>query len=128
MFSFFNIHRLYDFLLRIGMRPLVEISFMPDLLASGNQTWSHYDANVTPPKSWDRWFQLVQSFVQHLVDRYGEQEIMQWHFEIWNEPNCCPHTFWTGSEENYFYLFNVTSTAIKSVNSQFRVGGPATGV
>ena len=69
------------------MKPLVEISFMPDLLASGNQTWSHYDANVTPPKDWNQWSDFITAFVQHLVDRYGLEEILTWNFEMWNEPN-----------------------------------------
>lgn len=64
------------------MRPLVEISFMPDLLASGTSQWSHYDANITPPTSWDQWYELVQAFVRHLVDRYGLEEILNWNFEV----------------------------------------------
>ena len=108
------------------MKPLVEIGFMPDLLASGNQTWSHYDANVTPPKSWDQWTKLITAFATHLLDRYGDK-VLTWNFEIWNEPNCCPHDFWTGSMDDYFYLFSVTSAAMKAVHPKLRVGGPATG-
>eukprot|EP01116_Phalansterium_solitarium_P004571 TRINITY_DN155_c0_g2_i1.p1 TRINITY_DN155_c0_g2~~TRINITY_DN155_c0_g2_i1.p1 ORF type:complete len:500 (-),score=208.29 TRINITY_DN155_c0_g2_i1:253-1752(-) len=125
-FSFFNVDRIFDFLLSIGMRPLVEIGFMPSLLASGNQTWSHYDANVTPPNSWLQWANLTRSFVEHLVERYGLDEILTWNFEVWNEPNCCPHDFWTGSQADYFQLFAVTSRAAKSVDPGIRVGGPAT--
>eukprot|EP01125_Pyxidicula_operculata_P019833 TRINITY_DN7219_c0_g1_i1.p1 TRINITY_DN7219_c0_g1~~TRINITY_DN7219_c0_g1_i1.p1 ORF type:complete len:385 (+),score=76.18 TRINITY_DN7219_c0_g1_i1:442-1596(+) len=108
------------------MKPLVEIGFMPKLFASGNQTWSHYEANVTPPKNWTQWVDLITSFASHLIERYGEEEILSWHFEIWNEPNCCPHDFWTGSQSDYFYLFQVTSRALKSVNPRIKVGGPAT--
>eukprot|EP01119_Soliformovum_irregulare_P000058 TRINITY_DN10050_c0_g1_i1.p1 TRINITY_DN10050_c0_g1~~TRINITY_DN10050_c0_g1_i1.p1 ORF type:complete len:493 (-),score=73.35 TRINITY_DN10050_c0_g1_i1:108-1586(-) len=125
-FSFFNVDRIFDFLLSIGMRPLVEIGFMPKMLASGNQTWSHYDANVTPPKNWSDWTLLIESFANHLIDRYGLEEVLTWNFEVWNEPNCCPHDFWTGSQADYFYLFNVTSRAMKSVHPRLRVGGPAT--
>lgn len=96
MYSFFNVDRIFDFLQSIGMRPLVEISFMPNLLASGNRTWSHFNANVTPPKDWNQWSDLITAFVKHLVDRYGLAEILQWNFEVWNEPNCCPDNFYTG--------------------------------
>jgi xylan 1,4-beta-xylosidase len=126
LFSFFNIDRIFDFFVEIGMKPFVEIGFMPKLLASGNQTWSHYDAHVTPPKNWTTWSQLITAFGRHLIDRYGEEEVLTWNFEVWNEPNCCPHDFWTGSQKDYFYLFEVTSRALKSVDPRFRVGGPAT--
>lgn len=53
------------------MRPYVEIGFTPKLLASGNKTWAHFEANVTPPKDWSKWFQFISMFIQHLVDRYG---------------------------------------------------------
>jgi xylan 1,4-beta-xylosidase len=127
MFSFFNIDRIFDFFQNIGMHPLVEIGFMPALLASGTQTWSHYDANITPPQNWTVWSDLIKEFATHLIDRYGLEEILQWNFEVWNEPNCCPHNFWTGNQTDYFYLFNVTSLAMKSVHPKLRVGGPATG-
>jgi xylan 1,4-beta-xylosidase len=80
------------------MRPFVEIGFMPSLMASGTQTWSHYRANVTPPKKWSDWSDLIVAFMQHLIDRYGLDEVLTWNFEVWNEPNCCPHDFWTGSQ------------------------------
>lgn len=70
MWSFFNIDRIFDSFLSIGVRPLVEIGFMPSLLASGNTTWSHYDANVTPPSDWGQWADLITALAQHLVDRY----------------------------------------------------------
>jgi xylan 1,4-beta-xylosidase len=58
--------------------------------------------------------------------RYGT-EALNWKFEVWNEPNCCPHDFWTGSQQDYFYLFAQTSAALKSVHPALTVGGPATG-
>jgi xylan 1,4-beta-xylosidase len=64
------------------MRPLVELSFMPELLASGNQTWSHYKAHVTPPKDYSQWADLIASLVRHLIQRYGLQEVLQWNFEV----------------------------------------------
>jgi len=110
------------------MKPLVELSFMPSLLASGNQTWSHYEANVTPPTSYSQWADLIGAFIKHLIQRYGLQEILTWSFEVWNEPNCCPVTFWSGGESEYFKLFEYTSRAAKAVHPGIRVGGPATGI
>ena len=127
MYSFFNIDRIFDFILNTGMKPLVELSFMPSLLASGTQTWSHYDANVTPPANFSQWAELISSFLKHLIERYGLDEILTWNFEVWNEPNCCPNTFWTGGELAYFKLFEYTSRAVKSIHPSIRVGGPATG-
>jgi xylan 1,4-beta-xylosidase len=80
------------------MRPLVEISFMPDLLASGTSQWSHYDANITPPKNWDQWYALVQAFVSHLVERYGLEEILNWNFEVVHFP-CSKYNFFNEGVE-----------------------------
>jgi len=122
-YSFFNIDQIYDFLLSIGMKPLIELSFMPILIASGNQTVFHYQANITPPKNYADWANLVSAFASHLIERYGEEEVLSWHFETWNEPNC---GFWTGDQNDYFQLLNTTYFAIKSVNKKLSVGGPAT--
>eukprot|EP01102_Stenamoeba_stenopodia_P023120 TRINITY_DN985_c0_g1_i1.p1 TRINITY_DN985_c0_g1~~TRINITY_DN985_c0_g1_i1.p1 ORF type:complete len:535 (-),score=134.85 TRINITY_DN985_c0_g1_i1:74-1633(-) len=122
-YSFFNIDSVYDFLVSIGMKPLVELSFMPALIASGNQTIFHYKGNITPPSNYAYWSDLITAFVSHLIDRYGLEEVLQWHFEIWNEPNC---GFWTGDQADYFNLMKVTFEAIKSVNPQLSAGGPAT--
>jgi xylan 1,4-beta-xylosidase len=81
-YSFFNIDSIMDFLLSIGMRPIIEVSFMPEAIASGPQTIFHYKGNITPPKNDTMWVQLIQTLVQHLVDRYGVQEIRQWPFEV----------------------------------------------
>jgi xylan 1,4-beta-xylosidase len=118
--------RIFDFLLSIGMRPLVELSFTPNLLASGTTTWSHYTANITPPKDMNLWAQLIREFMLHLIDRYGIDEIAQWSFEFWNEPNCCPHNFFTGNQKDFFDFYAVTARAAKSVSSRIRIGGPAT--
>lgn len=85
-YSFFNTDQIFDFLLSIGMRPFVELSFMPSILSSGNQTAFHYRANVTPPKDYAQWAVLIRKLVSHWVDRYGLGEVRQWFFEVWNEP------------------------------------------
>lgn len=79
-YSFFNVDEIYDFLLSINMKPYVELSFMPNLLASGNATIMWYKGNITPPKSWQAWYDLIVELGTHLVDRYGIKEVSQWSF------------------------------------------------
>jgi len=124
LYSFFNADRIIDFLLSIGMKPFVELSFMPLALASGQTTVFRYQANVTPPRDYAQWSTLIRTLVRHCVDRYGVREVGQWFFEVWNEPNL--PAFWTGSPQDYFTLYRHTVEAIKRVDGWLRVGGPAT--
>ncbi|MEO7436427.1 MAG: beta-xylosidase [Candidatus Binatia bacterium] len=124
LYSFFNIDQIWDFLLTIGMKPFIELSFMPQVLASGPETVFRYRGNVTPPKDYAAWSILVRLLTQHWVDRYGIEEVRTWLFEVWNEPNL--HHFWTGKQEDYFRLYRHTVEAIKGVDARLRVGGPAT--
>jgi xylan 1,4-beta-xylosidase len=125
-YSFFNIDSIFDFLLSIGMKPFIELGFMPDALASGTTTCFHYKANVTPPAEYAEWEKLIQALTEHLVDRYGIEEVKTWFFEVWNEPNL--KYFWDGSQADYFRLYEHSVRAIKRVDSELRVGGPATSV
>jgi xylan 1,4-beta-xylosidase len=124
LYSFFNADKIFDFLLSIGMRPFVELSFMPTALASGNRTVFSYKANVTPPRDYKQWAKLIQKLVSHWVERYGITEVRKWFFEVWNEPNL--KSFWTGTQHDYFKLYRYTAKAIKNVDASLRVGGPAT--
>jgi xylan 1,4-beta-xylosidase len=124
IYSFFNTDQIFDFLLSIGMRPFVELSFMPSCLASGNKTAFHYRANVTPPRDYAQWSVLIRKLTQHWVDRYGLDEVRRWFFEVWNEPNLT--AFGTGKQSDYFELFRYTFDAIKGVDKLLKVGGPAT--
>jgi len=123
-YSFFNTDQIFDFLLSIGMKPFVELSFMPSALSSGDQTVFHYQANVSPPKDYAQWAVLIRDLVRHWVERYGLGEVRQWFFEVWNEPNL--EAFWTGGQDGYFRLYGCTAAAIKSVDASIKVGGPAT--
>jgi xylan 1,4-beta-xylosidase len=123
LYSFFNADRIWGFLLSIGMRPFVELSFMPETLASGHETVFHYRGNVTPPGDYDAWATLIRKLVGHWVERYGIAEVRQWFFEVWNEPNL--PQFWTGTQDDYFKLYGHTARAIKTVDASLRVGGPA---
>ena len=82
LYNFSYVYQIYDGLLENGVRPFVELSFMPRKLAS-DPVASHpfwYKPNVTPPKDWDRWEQLIEQFARHLVARYGEDEVARWYF------------------------------------------------
>ena len=124
LYSFFNADQIVDFLLSIGMRPFVELSFMPETLASGQTTVFRYRGNVTPPVSYKQWGTLIHKLVAHWVDRYGAAEVREWFFEVWNEPNL--PAFWPASQDDYFTLYRTTVAAIKNVDSTLKVGGPAT--
>jgi xylan 1,4-beta-xylosidase len=124
LYSFFNSDRIFDYLLSIGMRPFVELSFMPDALASGGKTAFHYRANVTAPSDYNEWSTLISKLARHWIDRYGAAEVRNWFLEVWNEPNLT--VFGTGKQEDYFKLYRTTAEAIRNVDDSLRVGGPAT--
>jgi len=127
VYNFAYVDQIYDGLLKNGVRPFVEISFMPKKLAFNPDAlhpfW--YKQNVSPPKSMEGWDALMTHFAQHLVERYGIDEVSQWYFEVWNEPNI---DFWNGipRKQSYFDLYAHTARALKVVNPRLRVGGPAT--
>jgi xylan 1,4-beta-xylosidase len=126
VYNFSYVDQIYDGLLENGVRPFVELSFMPRKLAAHPITqpfWYH--PIVSPPKDWVKWDDLISRFARHLVDRYGIDEVSHWYFEVWNEPNL---DFWEGDpkQESYFRLYDATARALKKINSRLRVGGPAT--
>jgi xylan 1,4-beta-xylosidase len=127
VYNFSYVDQIYDRLLENKTRPFVELSFMPKKLSSDANAlhafW--YKQNVAPPKDWDKWEQLVERFARHLVQRYGEDEVAQWYFEVWNEPNI---DFWVGDpkEATYYELYDHAARAINRVSARLRVGGPAT--
>jgi xylan 1,4-beta-xylosidase len=119
-----NVDKVYDFLRELGIRPIVELGFMPEPLASGKQTIFWWRGNVTEPKSYDEWADFVEHLVQHLTQRYGSDEVRKWYFEVWNEPNL--DGFWPAGQAAYFKLYASTARAIKKIDPAYRVGGPAT--
>ena len=123
--NFQNVDAVYDGLLERGVQPFVELSFMPKKLASGNTKLNFtYNANITPPASPDAWGQFIGLFVRHLIDRYGANEVRQWYFEVWNEPNLT--WFFSGTQADYFAMYKAAAQAIKAVDPKLRVGGPST--
>ena len=114
---------LYDYLLSIKIKPFVELAFMPSALASGNATIFWWKGNITPPKSYEKWGDLIRNLVAHFRERYGHDEVKTWYFEVWNEPDIKP--FYTADLNEYLKLYKTTAEAVKSVSPEYRVGGPA---
>ncbi|MEI8094127.1 MAG: hypothetical protein WCG80_07950 [Spirochaetales bacterium] len=123
-YNFRNLFKIVDFLLENGAQPFLELSFMPYGLASGDATIFQYRGNITPPKDEGKWSDLVTAFTTSLIDRYGLAEVRSWYFEVWNEPDI--DAFWSGGLDGYLRLYELTARAVKAVDSQLRVGGPAT--
>ncbi len=117
----------YDRMLSLGVRPFVELAFFPkDIARKDSKTEFWWKANISvDPNNFCKWHDLVKAFVQHCVDRYGLDEIKKWYFEVWNEPNLY-NIFLDGTKSDYFRLYKEAVTAVKSVDSSLRVGGPAT--
>jgi xylan 1,4-beta-xylosidase len=123
-YNFQYIDAIYDAILNTGMRPFVEFGFMPGSLASGTKSIFWWKGLVTPPRDYARWSQLIEALVRHWTERYGAEEVRQWLFEVWNEPNL--DGFWAADQAEYFKLYRATVSAVKNVSPDYRVGGPAT--
>ncbi len=123
-YNFVNIDKIYDFLLKIGMKPFVELSFVPSCLASQKNQIFPYGGNNSMPKSDKAWEKLISKFIKHILDRYGKDEVESWYFEVWNEPNLS--RFFSGTKEDYFHLYEITVKTAKKIDQKLRFGGPAT--
>ncbi|GAB3933234.1 GH39 family glycosyl hydrolase [Micromonospora vulcania] len=121
--DFTGVDRVYDLLLSIGLRPVVEIGFLPhDLASDPEKTVFQYRGFISPPKDWQRWADLVRAFVAHLLERYGDT-VLTWDFEVWNEANL--EVFWSGTRDEWMRLYDVTAQAVKDVDPRIPVGGPS---
>lgn len=126
VYNFSYVDQVYDGLLENGVKPFIELSFMPRKLAANltpHAFW--YKPLPSPPKDPAKWSALIEAFTKHLLDRYGKDEVEQWYFEVWNEPNI---DFWNGDpkQPTYFQLYDETALAVKKVDPKIRIGGPAT--
>ena len=124
--SFRRCGQVYDNVLDCGMKPFVELSFMPSALARAEAD-PHvlYGANTNMPRDLGEWAEYIKAFIRYLLNRYGEEEVAQWYFEVWNEPDLY-HPFFKGTQADYFELYKATALAIKEVCPALRVGGPST--
>jgi xylan 1,4-beta-xylosidase len=126
VYNFSYVDQIYDGLLQNGVKPFVELSFMPRKLAlnlNPHPFW--YKPLPSPPKDPAKWAALITAFTKHLEERYGQAEVRDWYFEVWNEPNI---DFWNGDpkQSTYFAFYDTTAKAVKGVDSKIRIGGPAT--
>jgi xylan 1,4-beta-xylosidase len=119
------VNQVYREVLKAGFKPMIEVSFMPNDLASTDQTIFYWKGNVSPPKDWGKWSDFITAFVQNLEANFGREEVESWRFEVWNEPNL--DGFWVKADQQaYFRLYDTTVKAIRGVNPSLKVGGPAT--
>jgi xylan 1,4-beta-xylosidase len=124
VYDWSGIDKLYDDLLARKIKPFVELGFTPKALATSNAKIFYWEGNTSHPEL-NGWRELVTAFVQHLRQRYGEEEVRTWFFEVWNEPNL--DGFWEGADQRaYFELYDVSAKAIKAIDPALRVGGPST--
>lgn len=123
------IDELYDRMLAIGVKPFVELGFFPkDMAAENSKTQMWWKGYVSVDRNnFGKWHDLIKAFTQHIVDRYGINEVLTWYFEVWNEPNLTgTGGFFHGTKSDYFRLYKEAVTAIKSIDERLKVGGPAT--
>lgn len=103
-YNYTYLDRVMDFYRSVGLRPFLELGFMPEKLARGTQTIFYWKGNTTPPCNYSTWCEMVQRLLRHLMDRYGAEEVVTWPIEVWNEPNLCG--FWENADmQEYFRLF-----------------------
>jgi xylan 1,4-beta-xylosidase len=128
VYDFTVIDAMFDEFKAAGVRPMVELGFMPEALATG--TGPYYvayphtldSAAQTPPKDYAMWGELVRRFTEHLVQRYGKEATATWYWEVWNEPDIA---YWKGTPEEYFKLYDISVAAVRSALPGAMVGGPA---
>lgn len=126
IYNFHLIDQVIDFLLSIQLKPLIQFSFMPRLLASNlDKTVFYNQINTSPPKDIKKWSGLIRSLTAHLLNRYGKKEVRSWLFTVWNEPSSSNHLFGFRNNQTFYDLFQTTYKAVKEIDSQLPFGGPA---
>jgi xylan 1,4-beta-xylosidase len=125
---------IFDTYIQRGMKPFAQVGFMPEALSINPQSDStytdptrvkqkHYTGWNYPPKSYEKFAELVYQWVKHSVERYGKKEVESWYWELWNEPDI---SYWRGTMEEYFKLYDYTADAAKRALPTIRIGGPET--
>ena len=123
--------RIFNAYLAHGIKPYVQLGFMPEALSTHPQTYPHNPpvnerADVAggqsyPPKDYVKWGELAHQWALHCIQRYGQAEVRQWYWEVWNEPNI---SYWHGSHEDYFKLYDYAVDGVRRALPTARVGGP----
>jgi xylan 1,4-beta-xylosidase len=125
VYDFERVDAVLGRVLETGLRPVVELSFMPrDMAAAPDRSVFDYRGIISPPRDMAAWSALVTAFVEHLVERFGIDEVRRWPFEVWNEANL--RVFWAADEASYLDLYEASARAVKAVDPAIQVGGPAT--
>ncbi len=134
VYDFKILDGIFDEYKAAGVRPMVEFGFMPKDLAADLPNRKvpyqvHYPksaisgASNNPPKDYAKWGELIRVITAHFVERYGKETVLQWYFEVWNEPDI---DYWHSTPEDYWKLYDYAVAGVKSVLPTARVGGPAT--
>src|SRR6266496_4136494 len=124
IYNWTKIDQLYDDLLTRRIKPFVELGFTPNAMKTSDNKIFYWQGNTSHPVPL-AWKQLVDAFIHHIEERYGQDEVRIWFFEVWNEPNLSG--FWEGADQNtYFELYDLTANTIKAVDPKLRIGGPST--
>ena len=125
-YNFFRLDEVFDFLLSVRLRPLVQLSFMPSALAADPDKKVFWAGSVTSePKDMNRWAQLVEALTRHIVERYGLEEAEKWLFSVWNEPSSSNNMFGFRNDEIFFELYRRSYDAVKSISPSLHFGGPS---
>lgn len=132
-YSWAILDQIFDAFRNAGVRPIVEIGFMPEALSTNPKPYRHefpkvpvteiYTGWAYPPKDYEKWSELVFQFVSHLRKRYGDTELKTWLWEVWNEPDI---GYWKGTREEYFKLYDFSAEAVFRGFPEARLGGPDT--
>lgn len=125
LYNWNYVDKLIDFLVKIKLKPFINLGYMPEQLASEKKYIFKWKGNISYPNSIEKWNNLVSNFILHLIDRYGLDEVESWYFEIWNNPDI--KYFWAESRLKYFELFKNTLNSIKKISKNIKVGGPSGG-
>ncbi|HVJ19377.1 MAG TPA: MYXO-CTERM sorting domain-containing protein [Polyangiaceae bacterium] len=128
-YNWTNYDQIMDYILSQGMKPLVELSFMPSALASGSETFGWYNnkpGNISPPKDYDRWQALIYNLAQHSIERYGQAEVESWYFEVWNEPDLAD--FFSGTQAEYLEMYDRAVAGLMQASPNLKVGGPSVAI
>jgi xylan 1,4-beta-xylosidase len=128
VYSWTIVDRIFDTFRETGVKPLVEIGFMPEVLSTHPEPYRHTFPKGTvftgwayPPKDYEKWSELVFQFARHLRERYGDDEVKSWMWEVWNEPDI---DYWKGTPEEFFKLYDVSSEAVLRAVPEAQIGGP----
>lgn len=125
-YSFVYIDKAFDFLISIGLKPLVQFSFMPkDLALTPERTAYASPYVLSMPKSMQKWKDLIVAVTNHLIDRYGFHQVKDWLFCCWNEPDTSTNLFGFQNDEEYYELYKATYETVKSIDKRLVFGSPS---